>query len=882
MAKIPTILEAGRGDGKLATANSIFDENKGMFQSEINDIQDTLNSDNPNKPLSAKQGKILKDLLDSKVIEAGSVPIDTEPIEGNITHLVNSDGLAKEFNKYNTEIILGGVYDISSHNNGIAFESLQALLSSSNLSTLIPTSVRHGGMSIRFIQSSDNKYVQYRLMSDTFNKTPSNWQGVDDEPTIGSNNLITSKGTYNLAKNAGFFTLKGANNSYVEVNVPVIKGHTYILQIIGNRTLSLNNISVNFSTFWISHYSVSGSYVYDHRTTKQTDQISYTIKEKFVLNPIDNEEYNIGIMSDIGTDITFQLIDITEHIELKNNLSDTGVFYSYTARKAVSLTPVFKAVKGHTYRLVCLTRHWTASLIGDSGSTAFSISLNNTDLYNFTGHDLITGNTPKPVVFTADADNDYNILIRADAGTTISYVIYDITGESNDTITDKIIISLDGADSSGVEKKFKLEAGKSYKMTLSQKSWPSNNHSYPSPGAITKFQIYYVRNSTTTPILFNRITLNTAGLPLYSYNIEAVEADYYAVFFRGDVGVHITITIEEYDTSIIALNGGRDKIRRDLANLKKPYPYGGTTPLNLLFFSDPHNSIDCIKRIIDFNTIFAEYIDDMLSGGDNVFDKPTDNYPFVESTVPGSTSILTAIGNHECITGSTLLSSKEVFDIHYGNHAANWSGATFPEDYQTLGLMYWYKDYVASKVRLVTLDCMHYDEAQHNWLDNVLDDAVSNNYHVIICSHYPPAYKVTEMDECTFNSLYPWEGQYLDARASALVHEKTTDTGNPLKFVCWLAGHVHNDYFGHITDYPEQYYICVDKCSDTGGERDFYPRQISRNGAEKESDAFDIISINTYLGVLSIYRIGNNTDCFGRQKNRMSFDYVHHKLLGNS
>ena len=198
MAKIPTILEPGRADGKLATSGAIFDENKGMFQSEINDIQDTLNSDNPNKPLSANQGKILKDLLDSKVIEAGSVPIDTEPIEGNITHLVNSDGLAKEFNKYNTEIIRGSVYDVSAHNNRAVFESLSTLLSNSNLSTLIPTSVRHGGMSIRFIQgsvpSSNNKYVQYRLMAQTFSTNKKDWQGVDDEPTAVSNNLVKSRG----------------------------------------------------------------------------------------------------------------------------------------------------------------------------------------------------------------------------------------------------------------------------------------------------------------------------------------------------------------------------------------------------------------------------------------------------------------------------------------------------------------------------------------------------------------------------------------------------------------------------------------------------------------------------------------------------------------
>ena len=79
------------------------------------------------------------------------------------------------------EQIQGGVYDVSSHNDGAVFDSLPTLLGSANLSTLIPTSVRRGGMSIRFIQgsvpNSDNKYVQYRYMEsdaatvDTFTNT---------------------------------------------------------------------------------------------------------------------------------------------------------------------------------------------------------------------------------------------------------------------------------------------------------------------------------------------------------------------------------------------------------------------------------------------------------------------------------------------------------------------------------------------------------------------------------------------------------------------------------------------------------------------------------------------------------------------------------------
>lgn len=69
------------------------------------------------------------------------------------------------------------IYDVSALNNGAVFESLSVLLSSSNLSTLIPTSVRHGGMTIRFVQSSDNKYVQYRLMSTSFSTNEADWQG---------------------------------------------------------------------------------------------------------------------------------------------------------------------------------------------------------------------------------------------------------------------------------------------------------------------------------------------------------------------------------------------------------------------------------------------------------------------------------------------------------------------------------------------------------------------------------------------------------------------------------------------------------------------------------------------------------------------------------
>ena len=94
-----------------------------------------------------------------------------------------------------------GIFDVTAY-SGRSFASLDALLSDEDINNLIPAAVRKPGMSIKFEDSSDNKYVQYRLMADTFNTTPANWQGVDDEPTAGSDNLVKSGGLYPLYSNA--------------------------------------------------------------------------------------------------------------------------------------------------------------------------------------------------------------------------------------------------------------------------------------------------------------------------------------------------------------------------------------------------------------------------------------------------------------------------------------------------------------------------------------------------------------------------------------------------------------------------------------------------------------------------------------------------------
>ena len=88
---------------------------------------------------------------------------------------------------------VGEVFDISVYNNNAKYADLAAAL---NGGANIPQSLQKGGMSVKFVQSSDNKYVQYRLMSDKFSTTEAEWQGVDDEPTVESDNLVKSGGVY--------------------------------------------------------------------------------------------------------------------------------------------------------------------------------------------------------------------------------------------------------------------------------------------------------------------------------------------------------------------------------------------------------------------------------------------------------------------------------------------------------------------------------------------------------------------------------------------------------------------------------------------------------------------------------------------------------------
>ena len=69
----------------------------------------------------------------------------------------------------------GVVYDISKA-TGQSYDTLSDALSGNN----VPLEIREGGMSVRFVHTGDNKYVQYRLMSDEWSTTESDWRRYNE------------------------------------------------------------------------------------------------------------------------------------------------------------------------------------------------------------------------------------------------------------------------------------------------------------------------------------------------------------------------------------------------------------------------------------------------------------------------------------------------------------------------------------------------------------------------------------------------------------------------------------------------------------------------------------------------------------------------------
>ena len=296
----------------------------------------------------------------------------------------------------------------------------------------------------------------------------------------------------------------------------------------------------------------------------------------------------------------------------------------------------------------------------------------------------------------------------------------------------------------------------------------------------------------------------------------------------------------------------------------------------LMHFTDNHSDYNGIlSNIKRFYDVYKKYINDALCTGDFMSDKWTDSFDFWNDVEMGF--VLIVIGNHDVWDrtqpGVVYVSQKEAYDRYFAPYINSWM-VTQPSNADANGCCYYYKDYSWQKIRLIVLDCMHYDDNQNSWLASVLDDARDNDIAVVCASHYAPSlYISTFITDSSFTTENrSFTSDSLDTRAVEAV-KSFIDNGG--EFISWVTGHNHLDYLATLNEYGNQFVINSDSANNY---QSLYGTSARVQGT-KSGDCFNCISFDRFSHTVRFVRIGVNYDMWMRKKETFCYDYKNNRMI---
>lgn len=286
--------------------------------------------------------------------------------------------------------------------------------------------------------------------------------------------------------------------------------------------------------------------------------------------------------------------------------------------------------------------------------------------------------------------------------------------------------------------------------------------------------------------------------------------------------------------------------------------------VNILHFSDLHGDAINLSRIAAFKAKVSGLA--ALHTGDVVNNTFADGIDFW--TPSGADDIMQCIGNHDVAGGKT---AAECYARYISPFVSGW-GVTSQSD-----VCYYYKDWSEKSVRLIVLDCMHWDATQKSWLESTLAGAKTAGYHVVVANHYAPGAsaenRATAFDTIGANSA-SWDN--INSQAPAAVQDFIDGGGH---FVCWLCGHTHADMFRFPTAYSDQLYVAVANAGINAHVVSHAECQIVRENGEHSQDLFNLVSINATRQTLTIVRVGADRDTIGRHIGTVVYDYANKEIL---
>ena len=295
--------------------------------------------------------------------------------------------------------------------------------------------------------------------------------------------------------------------------------------------------------------------------------------------------------------------------------------------------------------------------------------------------------------------------------------------------------------------------------------------------------------------------------------------------------------------------------------------------LTLLHFADIHNDVNNLRRVMDFARRYRPYLTDILLTGD-IAGGNWNSWSDEMMTVPDFRGVLKTLGNHDIYKWNKTVRDATASEC-YGKYFVgieSW-GVVQPCGKDSCGLCYWHKDYSACGVRLIGLDCMHYDDAQHVWFVGVLEGARAKGFAVVVAQHYPPA----EAKDCTGLPNCPFDSLQRESMCDSLPRAVAAVSGFQKaggEFVCWLGGHTHTDFCGTVNG-KRQLYITV------GTARNFEHWCDSRRvTGEKSQDLFNIVSFDTYQKYIRVFRVGAEWNRYLQHRVTMCIDYAGLRQVG--
>lgn len=297
------------------------------------------------------QGKVntLESTVGKKVDKTDIVQSTGESTTSVMSQKAVSDKLSEVGGKVGE--LESAIYDVTANNDGVTFDSLSALLSDENLSTLIPTSVRHGGMSMRFIQSSDNNYVQYFLTKNQWSASENDWEKMNLEKEVNSSPAYYDRTDF-LSENiyvgdigvharvlptSGYSEVKSKYYRYIWVKVLAGDSiHTYTKGYSDNVSIGFST-DRSFENFTVLDATAGKK---ERSATAQSDGyffVGFIYTEKGAL--LDNKIWciiNSGMRSLVGSEIG------SDHIHLVASAGQTKTISS----SKVQTTLIYKVQKG--------------------------------------------------------------------------------------------------------------------------------------------------------------------------------------------------------------------------------------------------------------------------------------------------------------------------------------------------------------------------------------------------------------------------------------------------------------------------------------------------------------------------------------------------------